>query len=327
MNNCSTVLIAKLQGRKVTRLALAIFASVLVIIALIVVFQPGPKSVSETDGSYSMSSNLNLVDQLKDNLLYPNNTSLDDPSVIYTNITSNIFVNLTVYYYNSMENSSSVHCTYQVFVISSDPTWTKETYTSASNLTLTRGNSSSLIFNINVSSNLTKGKEIDSQLGYSSSGAYAIEITDIASSQIGSSYSNLTIGVGSSADTLTGPNNIPLNGLFSKTVTVSGRTIIPLGMIYAYLMAGIGASTVIYLLLTMAPRKSDYVKKFRKDNSGDLIELDSGPPEGAIRVIETDDLMKMALITESPVFVYEDTIFTELNGKTYYSEIRKKKTN
>jgi hypothetical protein len=77
----------------------------------------------------------------------------------------------------------------------------------------------------------------------------------------------------------------------------------------------------------MEPRKNDYVKKFRKDNSGDLIELDTGPPEGSIKVIDTDDLMKMALITESPVFIHENLIFTELNGKTYYSEIKKKKTN
>jgi hypothetical protein len=320
-------LISKLQGRKAIRLALALFASVLVIIALIVVFQPGTRSVSETDGSYSMSSNMNLVDQLKDNLLYPNNTSLDNPSMIYTNITSNLTVNLTVYYYDSMENISSVHCIYQVFVISSDPAWTKETYTSTSVLNLTSGRSSSLTFRVNVSSNLTKGKEIDSELGYSSSGAYAIEITDVATSQIGSSYSNLTIGIGNSVDTLTAPNDIPLNGLFSKTIIVPGRTIIPLGMIYAYLMAGIGASVVIYLLITMEPRKNDYVKKFRKDNSGDLIELDTGPPEGSIKVIDTDDLMKMALITESPVFIHENLIFTELNGKTYYSEIKKKKTN
>ena len=317
-------MISKLQGRKAVRLALALFASVLVIIALIVVFQPGPRSVSETDGSYSMSSNLNLVDQLKDNLLYPNNTSLDDPSVIYTNITSNLTVNLTVYYYDSMENISSVHCVYHVFVISSDPAWTKETYTSTCALNVTSDKSSSLIFSINVSSNITKGKEIDSELGYSSSGAYAIEITDVASSQIGSSYSNLTIGVGSSVDTLTGPNDIPLNGLFSKNIIVPGRTIIPLGVIYAYLMVGIGASVVIYLLITMEPRKNDYVKKFRKDNSSDLIELDSGPPEEATRVLDNNDLMKMALITESPVFIHENIIFTELNGKTYYSDIRKK---
>ena len=208
-----------------------------------------------------------------------------------------------------------------------NPAWTEKTYTLSSTVNLTSGSSTSVIIDINVSSNLTTGKEIDSQLGYSSSGAYAIEITDVASSELGASYSNLTIGVGTTADTLTGPNNLPLNGVFSKDTIVPGRVIIPLSMIYAYLVGGIGATIAIYLLLTTEPKNRDYVRKFRKDHSGELIELNSGPPEGAIQVMKTDDLMKIALITESPVFVYGSTIFTEINGKSYYSEIKRRKSN
>jgi hypothetical protein len=307
---------------------LALFASILIIIAMIVIFQPGPKSVSEVDGSYSLYSSMNLVDHLKDKLLlYPNNTSLDDPTYIYTNISSFLLVNLTLYYYNSQQNTSTVHSTYEVSVISSDPSWNKETYVSTTTLNVTSDRTYNLVYGVNVSSNITLGKEIDSQLGYSTSGAYAIVISDFVSSGIGSSHSNLTIDVGSAADILTGPNSLPLNGVYSKETEVPGRIIIPVGMIYAYLLAVLGAALIIYLLLTMEPISRDYVKKFKRDHSGDLIELDTGPPESAIRVIETEDLMKMALLTESPVFVHDNIVFTELNGKSYYSEIRTKKRN
>ncbi|MEM0136027.1 MAG: hypothetical protein QXU18_12515 [Thermoplasmatales archaeon] len=316
----------KFPEKKAIKLMLALAAAIFLIIAMIVIFQPGPKSVREEDGSYSVSSNMNLVDHLKNNLLlYPNNTTLNDPPYIYTNITSNLLVNLTLYYYNSIQNSSTINCTYRVFIISSDPSWSKETYTSLDTLNVTSGKSYNLVFGVNVTSNITLGKEIDGQLGYSSSGPYAIEISDITSSRIGLSYSNLTLDVGTTTDILTGPNNLPLNGVFSKVTTVPGLTIIPLELIYAYLMAVLGILVVTYLALTMEPSNKDYVKKFRRDHSGDLIELDASPPEGAIKVIENEDLMKMALLIESPVFVHDNIIFTELNGKSYYSEIKKKK--
>lgn len=317
----------KSPRKRKLRFAFTLFGLILLILALIVLFQPAPRSVKEADGSYSVSSNLNLEDRIKNNLLYPNDTSLDDPSLIYTNVTSALLVNITLYYYNSIGNASTVHNAYQVFLVSINPGWRKETFSSASNITLTSGSFYTELINLNLSSNLSLGREINRQLGYSYSQSYSIEITDVAASRFGTSYSNLTVAAGNLIDTLKGPTNHPVSGIFTNTVIISGERLIPIERTYAYIMGFVGAALIGFLVLTTESKSSDYVMKFRRENSDYLIELNSGPPDGAVMIIRTDDLIKMALLTESPVYIHGNIVFMELDGKSYYSEIKEKKLN
>ena len=104
---------------------------------------------------------------------------------------------------------------------------------------------------------------------------------------------------------------------------IPGKIIIPLNRDISYpliFVAAILLGSFVYLVM---PSRPDPVQKFKNDNRENLIELSVGPPEGSIPVKSADDLFRMATFVERPVFIFNDIVFIEIDGKTYYSEIKK----
>jgi len=316
------------KSRKSTvyKILIIVIAAVLISAGLIIVIQRQSTKVEETTGTYSQYSDLSLEDHLGNNSLYGNATTLTNPPVIYTSISKLLTANLSIYYYDTTNNPTTISLIYEVSLISTNPSWTKTTYHSEKNVSLDSRGLSTLDYNINVSSNLTIGNSIDEQLGFSTSDAFSLQIQVYASSSVGASASNMSLEIGTSQYALNGPINSPLSGVVQKNVNVPGDVKIPLPNYVGYFFMVIAASLLAYLYYSTQYVQEDYAKKFLRENSKDIVELRAGPPDDAIQVMNTEDIMKIAMIRETPVFAFEDKIFTESNGKVYYAEIRKKKS-
>lgn len=299
-----------------------IVAVIILAVALIIYVQPRPREVREAYGSYSLNSSMQLVDQLRNNSLYGNNASLQDPSVIYNNISKDLYVIVDISYFNSQNTGENIDYSYSVYVISSSPSWEKLVYhTTDKSIKATSNYSDSFITDINLTSNITQGSYINRELGFTSA-SYSVEIESQAVSPQGSSSSSLTISIGEVTDSVTGPSDVPLSGSYFRDATIPGKVIIPLERDVSYPLFLAAAILLGYTGYLMKPAKIDSVTKFKKDNRENLIELASGPSENAVQVGSTDDLFKMAAFVERPVFIFNNIIFVEIDGKTYYAEIK-----
>ncbi len=302
---------------------LAVVGIIILAVALIVLVQPRPRDVREAYGSYSLNTGMTLVDQLRNSTLYGNNTSLTNPSVIYKSISKNIFIDVNVNYFNSHGLSEYIYYSYSVYVISSSPSWEKLSYSTYKVFNATSGFSDSFVMKINLTSNVSLGSEINDQLGFTSGSSYSINIISQAKSGLGLADSNLTIAIDGTTDSVTGPGDAPVTGSYFKNAVIPGKIIIPLSRDISYpliFLAAILLGSFAYLVM---PSRPDPVQKFKNDNRENLIELSVGPPEGSIPVKSTDDLFRIATFVERPVFIFNDIVFIEIDGKTYYAEIKK----
>lgn len=298
---------------------------VLIIIAGIVIIQPKPVLVKEATGSYLLNTEVGLVDRLKNNSLYGNNTTLENPSVIYNNITYNMSTIFFIQYSDTNLSQTTVGYTYSVFIESSSPSWQYLSYTRTGNIKMNSGNTVYIEPSINVSRNLTIAKKINGQLGVISPGAYSLYFVLTVTSSIGTDQSNMTLALGNPTDSLNRPQDTPLTGSYFKNVVDPGRIVIPLNIEYSYFILAAGAIATgisLAMIISTAPRKS-YIEKFKEENRDNVIVLKSGPPENAIEVNSTDDIMRMAAFIERPIFLNGNIIFIEMDGKVYFAEIRK----
>ena len=312
------------KGSLAIKIAVVVASLAIISVGVVIAIQRPPSQVQETSGSYSQYSNLALQDHLINNTLYGNAT-LQNPSEIYTGITKALVANLSIFYYDPETKETNISLTYQVTLISTNPSWSRVTFTWERTIHSVSGNYTNMNFGINVSSNLTIGKSIDKELGYSSSDAFSLQFQAYADTAIGRSASNMTLTLGSTAYSLNGPSYSVINGVTKKNVSVPGNAIIPLPNFVGYVLIVLGAVILTYFYFNTMYVPESYTKKFLRENSKDIVELKSGPPDDAIQVANTEDIMKIAMLRESPVFAFEDKIFTESYGKTYYAEIRKNK--
>ncbi len=309
--------------KKLIQVILVVFLAILLFLGTAVILQPYPKQVREVSSTYSLSSNLYLNDVLKNNSLYGDNATLINPSTIYSSITKKLYVDANFLYNNPKENSTSVYFKYAVTLHSNSPTWSKGTYVSDGNFNLTNGHQENLYFGIDIASNISEGQAINSQLGVSSGASYSISLSLSTVSSFGYSNSTIDLSIGHVSDSLVGPSNKPFEGYTYSNATIPGYVIIPVVRTYGYLFLGVAAPFGIALAFVTDRKKQNPIEKFIKENSENLVSLKQGPPEDAVRVEKTDDIFKIASFTEKPVFVFNDRIFVELDGKVYYAEIRK----
>ncbi|MCL4340555.1 MAG: hypothetical protein M1431_00440 [Candidatus Thermoplasmatota archaeon] len=310
-------------NKKSKSTAIGVVGIIILAIALIVLVQPRPRDVREAYGSYSLNAGMSLVDQLHNSTLYGNNTTLTDPSVIYNSISKDVLIDVNVNYFNSQGSSEQIYYSYSVYVISSSPSWEKLSYSTDKVFSATSSFSYSFVMRINLTSNVSLGSEINDQLGFTSGSSYSINIISQAKSDLGSSDSNLTIAIGGATDSVSGPGDAPVTGSYFKNAVIPGKIIIPLSRDTSYPLIIIAAILLGYSAFLVMPSKPDPVQRFRRDNRENLIELGVGPPDGSIPVRSTDDLFRMATFVERPVFIFEDIVFIEIDGKTYYAEIKK----
>lgn len=298
---------------------------VLIIISGIVIIQPKPVLVKEATGSYLLNTEIGLTDRLKNNSLYGNNTTLENPSVIYNNITDNMSTIFFMQYSDTNLSETTIGYTYSVFIESSSPSWQYLSYTRTGSLKMNSGNTVYIESSINVSRNLSDARKINGQLGIISPGAYSLYFVLTVTSRIGTDQTNMTLALGNPTDSLSRPQDTPLTGSYFKNVVDPGRIVIPLNIEYSYIILAAGAVATgisLAMIISSAPRKS-YTEKFKEENRDNVIVLKSGPPENAIEVNSTDDIMRMATFIERPIFLNGNIIFIEMDGKVYFAEIRK----
>lgn len=313
----------KLVIDKKVKSAILLIGIVILAIALIILVQPRPRDVREAYGSYTLSTEMTLYDQLHNSTLYGNNATLADPSVIYNSISKEMYIEVQLSYFNSQNISQRIYYSYSVYIISSNPSWEKLVYTTNRILNASSGFSDSFVMGINLTSNVSLGSKINDQLGFTSGSAYSVNIISQAKSDLGLSDSNLTIAIGGTTDSVTGPGNTPLTGSYFKNALIPGKIIVPLSRDASYPLFLIASILIGYSAYLSLPAKPDPVQKFRNENRDNLIELGEGPPDGSIPVKSTEDLFRMASFVERPVFIFNDIVFIEVDGKTYYAEIRK----
>lgn len=309
--------------KKTTGTGLVIVAVVLLAIGAIILVQPHPREVKEAYGSYSLNTQMKVMDQLRSNSLYGNNTTLIDPATVYRSITKDLYINVSISYFNSQGVSQNLTFTYDVILISSNPSWEKSTYTFSKRLSAGSNYVFSQNIEINVSSNVTTGNDINSQLGFSTGSSYSIYMAATTISSFGTSSSNITLSVGSTTYGISGPTDAPVSGVYYRNAVIPGKVIIPVSRDVSYPLLAIALAVIGYLAYVSYPGKPDYLERFRKANSDNLIELLTGPPEGSTQVKSTDDIFKIASFSERPVFIYENLIYVEVDGKTYFAEIKK----
>ncbi len=63
---------------------------------------------------------------------------------------------------------------------------------------------------------------------------------------------------------------------------------------YAYVLIAAGVALLIYPAATVKRKKPDPVRKFKRENADNLIEVAVGPPEDAVEIARTEDVFKMA---------------------------------
>lgn len=303
-------------------LIFALLAAALMSVSLVVIIQPQPRTVKEAYGSYSLDPSMDLIDRLRNNTLYGNNSELTNPSTIYNNITSNLSMSLLIYFQDTNLPKSSVFYNYTVTVISSNPSWSHVSYFHSGSVTIDSGYSYRIPLNVNISSNVSFGKKINEELGFGDSGTFSLLFGVALSSSIGTATGNMTIAIGSVTDQVTGPSYSDLSGAIFKNVEIPGRIIIPLKVEYAYPILAVSAILFALAGAQVERKKKSYVEKFKAENHDAIVELASGPPQGSIEVKSPRDILRMAVLLEKPAFFNENYIFVEMDGKTYFAEIR-----
>ncbi len=303
-------------------LIFALVAAALMSVSLIVIIQPQPKTVKEAYGSYSLDPSLELIDRLKQNPLYGNNSELINPSTIYTNITSNLSMSLSIYFQDTNIPKSTIFYNYTVTVVSADPSWSHLSYFHSGSVNASSGDTYNIPMSVNVSSNVSLGRKINQELGFGNTGTFSLLFGLSLSSGIGSANGNMTLAVGSVTDAVTGPSYSDLSGAIFKDVVIPGRIIIPLKMAYAYPILAVSAILFGLAGAQIERKKKSYAEKFKAENHDAIVELTAGPPDGSIEVKSARDILRMSVLLERPAFSNGDVIFVEMDGKTYYAEIR-----
>lgn len=306
---------------KRVRIILLTIAVVALALSLILFFQVGPKTVQEVSGSYSLNASMLLEDRLSNNSLYGNNTSLLNPSIIYKSITQSLSMNIQIDYSNSNLTRSTIFYSYNVYVISTNPSWQTEMYHVHGFKNVSGKASFNMDFGLNVSANQTKGEAINSQLNFPTTTGYSLEITMLATSTVGTSNSNLSMSIGNAAYTVTGPKDKSATGTYSTPVSVPGQHIINLPKYFFIFFAAGAISMFVAAFIVMPPRKPSPVEKFKRSNAENLIEISRGPPKNAVKVNSTEDIFKIGAFVERPVFLFKNRIYIRLDSVTYYAEI------
>lgn len=312
------------EGKKKTILIISIIVGIVLISnGLVIYMEPRQSNESYLVASSSLSSNESIHVQLKNNLLYGNNTTLTNPKQVFLNITKGIFVSYSIYYDSTSIRSTNASLSYTVFLNSSNPSWSRITYSYAGVFNIQSGKPLNMYFNIDPAQNFTLGKEINAQLDVKGNIFYSIwlkfssyvnDMNSVSGVLIRNSSDNqylITLQNDSKSDFI----NIIGNKLVGKP------PIIPLNDNFSYVFIFAGLFAISFPFVTFKKNSND-VKKFKNTYKDILVEVNTGPTNTAKYVTKPEDIIKIANIAESPIFINGNKIFIDLNGMEYYSEIR-----
>lgn len=298
-------------------------ALVLVSVGVVGLIQHGPTSKSVPSYGYYESSDYILSDNLKPNLLY-NQSTLTNPAVIYTGITSNI--SITDQFSLSMQNitNRSVYIENSATLTSGSPSWSKTIYVNTTTVTVGTSGVFNFTIPVNLQNALNMSNSIDKQLNVQG-GAPNVMLNFTA---VPSGLSPVREGMrlvlyGSYYYASYGNISSAGNTVFKK-VSVSGDRILPLNTYEALIPLAIGAALALYLAIPYIPRGKDDLAKVKSEHGNEIVSINRPPSEDAILLEDPEYIFKMAEILEAPIFLYEwsKLVYLEHNGKEYYAELK-----
>lgn len=289
----------------------------------IVFLEPRPRVESVVIGTDMLSCSLGLQVQLKNNLLYGDNVTLTNPPVVFTNITKAMFDTVTLNYSGTSKSPANVSVYYYVILNSTYPEWSKLVYQKSWSEPVSSGQSARMEMNISPTENFTEAGIINSQLNQSKSSIFSIKM--LISCYVGSLVSNSNLTISNTTNNeyvVTGPNSTaPDVFKVTRNEMTGDPPFLPIEKEFSFVLIPVGIGVAALSLIGMK-RKKDRVADFRKEHAEILVELANGPSKDAKRVAKAEDIVKISIITERPLFIFEDKVFIELGGTEYYAELK-----
>jgi hypothetical protein len=304
---------------EIWKLVVIIIGVVLVSVGVFGLAQPSQQTVKQAYANYSQTIHVNVVDNLKPNLLYGNESYLINPKIIYQNITTTINASITISINNIVDIGTINYYVYTQ-LSSANPLWNKTVYTMYGSLSNVTNTIYTFTVPLNITANITTANMIDKQLNQQQISSVFITVNAYAQSKLGIANTNVSFMVIGHTYTLRGPYSNSIAGTYYKYVTIGHMPIIALNNDIFYTMIGAGFIIILAGTILSMP-KTDELQKFKKDYAEHIIQVDFMPSQDAKKVGNYKDLLKLANYAEHPVFMNKNIIFTEINGIYYYTVI------
>lgn len=322
-----------MENRKKYSIAILVASLVILSVAFLSLAIPKTDQVSQPAGSYTESSSIDVVAQLKPNTLFGTNFTVNHPAQIYSNITDSLNFTESYSYSSTNISTSNVELITTIVVVSTNPSWEKTIYQNTTYRAISDNWPYVTVIPVNVTSALEIASSIDAQLGYSEPDPQiTIQVNTTGTS---GSLEPITDGLALTVhpnEYLMSYTDAVLTKTFSETVSVDPPFYIPIPAIIAYVLIVAAAAALSYPMdfmvrqLNVGHPRNDPVKSFlRKVNRSMIIEVTKAPSENAVSIKDPYGILRLANIFESPVFLVRSMslIYTEKEDKQYYSVIRK----
>lgn len=304
------------------KIVIGIVAALLVSVGGIIIFEAHQYTQNVPESSYYVYGDYNVVDNLKPNLLY-NQSSLENPSLIYNSITTS--VNFSLYYdiqLNNMSGRDGVIVN-SVTLVSKNPSWSKILSVNVTNLNGVMKDSNTVPIDVNMSSALNLANDIDGQLLSGNTAPIIILNMTIQISGVPRFNTSLQISLQDTTETLTYGTAQVLSSTQYKNELIVPNNLIGLNKDFGYIFVGSagalgGLSAFLYI-----PRNNDPLKRIKNEFGDQIVEINSPVSNGATKIEKLDDLLKMSEIFEVPVFLYikDKVLYINHQGFQYYYEI------
>ena len=271
---------------------------------------------------YSVSGDYTVTDNLLPNPLY-NQSSIENPQVIYNGITSSINISAQVFMKLSNMSVKDVAVISQVSLTSSSPPWEKLISTNVTHEKVSTKGTFEIPIKINLSKELALADNIDIQLQDGSSVPVLDFNLSVVSQGLNTFSASISIALHSTYEMVTYniPNPISVTS-YSQELVVP-HTLIGLDITYGYIfLAGAGIIGVV-LAAMYVPRHDDPLEKIKKDHGEQIIEINTPPDESAKNLMKLEDILKISEIFELPVFLYvpDKVFYVSHQGEQYKYEL------
>lgn len=302
--------------------SIIIVISILLFVGAVVVLEAHQYYQKVPTSSYFEEGYFGVKEYLLPNLLY-NQTSLDDPSIIYNSITDN--VNISSDYSIQVDNMSGRNITVvnTVTLVSGAPSWNKVIYVNLTKQYIPEKGTITVPININMSKDLALANSIDNQLQDGNSVPTLTFNMSVQAQGLTPVVTSMQISLHGSYETVTYATPQPVTSTQFTNEKIVPHNFIGINKEFGYIFIGGAGVLVVYSAYLYIPRTSDPIERLKKDHGEQIIEITSPPLDSAIKVKKLDDLLKMSEIFEVPVFLYyaDRVVYISHLGNQYYFEI------
>lgn len=304
------------------KITIIIVAVILATLGAVIVFEAHQYYQKVPEYSYYVDGGYTVMDNLNPNLLY-NQTSIDNPSIIYNSITNS--VNFSLFYDIQLSNMSQREVTIvnTVMLVSANPQWSKIISVNITDLKNVQKQSLEIPIQVNMSEDLILANNIDSQIqGGNSVPTLAFNMS-IQVAGVPQFNTTMNIELHGTSEILSYGASQAVSSTQYQNELIVPQNIIGLNRDFGYVFFGSAGALAVYFAYLYAPRTNDPVKRILRDHGEQIIEIKNPVGDGATKIEKLEDLLKLSEIFEVPVFLYDADKVLYLNHQSYqyYYEI------